>query len=139
MRDAAIAQSVERILGKDEVASSNLASSSIEKSVVPIGAADFFIASAVDCDLIYYIMPVQIWGASGSGQRRTKAKSRGHSMGSQIVNDVVKTVPIGTVLSLFMLHLFPNGCTAENGRNDQNADSHQSSNRHGLRAFVQKR
>ena len=28
-RDAAIAQSVERILGKDEVASSNLASSSI--------------------------------------------------------------------------------------------------------------
>ena len=42
MRDAAIAQQVERILGKDEVASSNLASSS-KKSVVPFGAADFFV------------------------------------------------------------------------------------------------
>ena len=39
--NAAIAQPVERILGKDEVASSNLASSS-KKSVVPFGTADFF-------------------------------------------------------------------------------------------------
>ena len=39
-RHAAIAQPVERILGKDEVASSNLASSSKE-SVIPIGMADF--------------------------------------------------------------------------------------------------
>ena len=38
--DAAIAQSVERILGKDEVASSNLASSSIQ-NVRPIGWAFF--------------------------------------------------------------------------------------------------
>ena len=37
---AAIAQPVERILGKDEVASSNLASSS-KKSVIPTGMADF--------------------------------------------------------------------------------------------------
>ena len=37
---AAIAQQVERILGKDEVASSNLASSS-KKSVIPFGMADF--------------------------------------------------------------------------------------------------
>ncbi len=39
--NAAIAQPVERILGKDEVASSNLASSS-KKSVIPTGMADFF-------------------------------------------------------------------------------------------------
>ena len=44
---AAIAQSVERILGKDEVASSNLASSS-KKSVIPTGMADFLLA---DTDL----------------------------------------------------------------------------------------
>ena len=42
VRHAAIAQQVERILGKDEVASSNLASSSKE-SVIPIGMADFFV------------------------------------------------------------------------------------------------
>ena len=41
-RNAAIAQSVERILGKDEVASSNLASSS-KKSVDPSGSADFLL------------------------------------------------------------------------------------------------
>ena len=40
--NAAIAQQVERILGKDEVASSNLASSS-KKSVVPTGTADFLL------------------------------------------------------------------------------------------------
>ena len=40
VRNAAIAQPVERILGKDEVASSNLASSS-KKSVIPNGMADF--------------------------------------------------------------------------------------------------
>ena len=34
IRDAAIAQSVERILGKDEVASSNLASSSNETPIL---------------------------------------------------------------------------------------------------------
>ena len=39
-RHAAIAQQVERILGKDEVASSNLASSS-KKSVIPTGMAVF--------------------------------------------------------------------------------------------------
>ena len=39
-KNAAIAQPVERILGKDEVASSNLASSS-KKSVIPTGMADF--------------------------------------------------------------------------------------------------
>ncbi len=44
---AAIAQPVERILGKDEVASSNLASSS-KKSVIPTGMADFLLA---DTDL----------------------------------------------------------------------------------------
>ena len=38
--NAAIAQPVERILGKDEVASSNLASSS-KKAVIPTGMADF--------------------------------------------------------------------------------------------------
>ena len=38
--NAAIAQSVERILGKDEVASSNLASSS-KKTVIPFGVAVF--------------------------------------------------------------------------------------------------
>ena len=42
VRHAAIAQQVERILGKDEVASSNLASSSKE-SVIPIGMADFLL------------------------------------------------------------------------------------------------
>ena len=42
--NAAIAQPVERILGKDEVASSNLASSS-KKSVIPTGMADFFQSS----------------------------------------------------------------------------------------------
>ena len=42
--NAAIAQSVERILGKDEVASSNLASSS-KKSVIPTGMADFLFAA----------------------------------------------------------------------------------------------
>ena len=36
-RNAAIAQPVERILGKDEVASSNLASSSIKKPRAPTG------------------------------------------------------------------------------------------------------
>ena len=36
-RNAAIAQSVERILGKDEVASSNLASSSKKKPRTPTG------------------------------------------------------------------------------------------------------
>ena len=36
-RHAAIAQPVERILGKDEVASSNLASSSIKKPEIPMG------------------------------------------------------------------------------------------------------
>ena len=36
-KNAAIAQQVERILGKDEVASSNLASSSIEKAWNPNG------------------------------------------------------------------------------------------------------
>ena len=41
---AAIAQPVERILGKDEVASSNLASSS-KKSVIPSGMADFLFAA----------------------------------------------------------------------------------------------
>ena len=41
---AAIAQPVERILGKDEVASSNLASSSKNK-VVPSGTALFFAAT----------------------------------------------------------------------------------------------
>ena len=39
-KNAAIAQSVERILGKDEVASSNLASSS-KKSADQFGSADF--------------------------------------------------------------------------------------------------
>ena len=42
---AAIAQPVERILGKDEVASSNLASSS-KKSVIPTGMADFLLADS---------------------------------------------------------------------------------------------
>ena len=42
MANAAIAQPVERILGKDEVASSNLASSS-KKSVIPSGMADFLL------------------------------------------------------------------------------------------------
>ena len=37
MRNAAIAQPVERILGKDEVASSNLASSSKKKPRTPTG------------------------------------------------------------------------------------------------------
>ena len=37
VRNAAIAQSVERILGKDEVASSNLASSSKKKPRTPTG------------------------------------------------------------------------------------------------------
>ena len=41
--NAAIAQSVERILGKDEVASSNLASSS-KKTVIPTGMAVFLLA-----------------------------------------------------------------------------------------------
>ena len=36
-KNAAIAQPVERILGKDEVASSNLASSSIKKPRTPTG------------------------------------------------------------------------------------------------------
>ena len=40
-RNAAIAQPVERILGKDEVASSNLASSS-KKQAHPFGWACFF-------------------------------------------------------------------------------------------------
>ena len=44
VRNAAIAQPVERILGKDEVASSNLASSS-KKSVIPNGMADFILHS----------------------------------------------------------------------------------------------
>ena len=44
---AAIAQPVERILGKDEVASSNLASSS-KKTVIPNGMAVFLFA---DTDL----------------------------------------------------------------------------------------
>ena len=39
--NAAIAQSVERILGKDEVASSNLASSS-KKTVIPLGWLFFY-------------------------------------------------------------------------------------------------
>ena len=76
VRNAAIAQPVERILGKDEVASSNLASSS-KKSVIPYGMADFLSLLVVLIDA-----PVQIWGAtrpppvaekgrgaSGSGRR----------------------------------------------------------------------
>ena len=43
---AAIAQPVERILGKDEVASSNLASSSIRKPEIP---TDFRLSSFVCC------------------------------------------------------------------------------------------
>ena len=42
VRNAAIAQSVERILGKDEVASSNLASSSKKKPEIP---TDFRLSS----------------------------------------------------------------------------------------------
>ena len=44
-RNAAIAQPVERILGKDEVASSNLASSS-KKEPIPSGIGSFFMADA---------------------------------------------------------------------------------------------
>ena len=43
-RNAAIAQSVERILGKDEVASSNLASSS-KKERIPLGIRFLFYAA----------------------------------------------------------------------------------------------
>ena len=57
---AAIAQQVERILGKDEVASSNLASSSKNK-VIPIGMALFF--SPLGFELA---KPVKIWGAMGA-------------------------------------------------------------------------
>ena len=49
LNDAAIAQSVERILGKDEVASSNLASSS-RKVLKPQWFWDFFFF----CDLALY-------------------------------------------------------------------------------------
>ena len=45
-KNAAIAQPVERILGKDEVASSNLASSSIRKPEIP---TDFRLSSFVCC------------------------------------------------------------------------------------------
>ena len=47
-RYAAIAQSVERILGKDEVASSNLASSS-KKSLEPLRVLGFLLFCAVCC------------------------------------------------------------------------------------------
>ena len=40
VKNAAIAQPVERILGKDEVASSNLASSS-KKEEIPLGISSF--------------------------------------------------------------------------------------------------
>ena len=89
-RNAAIAQPVERILGKDEVASSNLASSS-KKSVIPTGMADFLLLIPFEL-----AKPVKIWGAmrplpvaekgsraSGSGQRGTQALRRqGHSLGT---------------------------------------------------------
>ena len=42
VKNAAIAQPVERILGKDEVASSNLASSS-KKEPIPFGVGSFFV------------------------------------------------------------------------------------------------
>ena len=61
MNFAAIAQQVERILGKDEVASSNLASSS-KKSVIPFGMADFF----VRCYRFELAKPVKIWGVRGA-------------------------------------------------------------------------
>ena len=43
-RNAAIAQPVERILAKDEVASSNLASSS-KKEPIPFGIGSFLLAA----------------------------------------------------------------------------------------------
>ena len=52
-KNAAIAQQVERILGKDEVASSNLASSSIE-SVIPIGMAVFIFYWINTSELIHH-------------------------------------------------------------------------------------
>ena len=50
--NAAIAQSVERILGKDEVASSNLASSS--KTLKSIGFQGFFLFYSRKSDLILF-------------------------------------------------------------------------------------
>ena len=50
--NAAIAQSVERILGKDEVASSNLASSS--KPLKSIGFQRFFLFYSRKSDLILF-------------------------------------------------------------------------------------
>ena len=58
--NAAIAQPVERILGKDEVASSNLASSS-KKSVIPSGMADFLLLIPFEL-----AKPVKIWGVKGA-------------------------------------------------------------------------
>ncbi len=52
---AAIAQSVERILGKDEVASSNLASSS-KKEPTPPGVGSFFTLLPFEL-----AKPVRIW------------------------------------------------------------------------------
>ena len=60
VKNAAIAQSVERILGKDEVASSNLASSS-KKSVIPTGMADFLLLIPFEL-----AKPVKIWGTRGA-------------------------------------------------------------------------
>ena len=66
MKHAAIAQPVERILGKDEVASSNLASSS-KKSVIPTGMADFLLA-----DTDFY------WRSQfKSGERRERCRGQG--------------------------------------------------------------
>ena len=73
-KNAAIAQSVERILGKDEVASSNLASSS-KKSVDPTGSADFLLLMPFEL-----AKPVRIWGARGAlpvADEATRASGRG--------------------------------------------------------------
>ena len=71
---AAIAQPVERILGKDEVASSNLASSS-KKSVIPFGMADFLLA---DTDLNHLTATVR-WTVARSRLDGIETIILGHS------------------------------------------------------------
>ena len=56
-QNAAIAQSVERILGKDEVASSNLASSSIKQT--PARLSGCFVLFR--CSRFELAKPVKIW------------------------------------------------------------------------------
>ena len=89
--NAAIAQPVERILGKDEVASSNLASSS-KKTVVPFGTAVFLFAATDLKD------PMQRGRAlpARAGPSRTSIFAKGENANKSASSSGKRSLPIYT-------------------------------------------